>query len=197
MIFISVAHSVGSGANNEKFKLQEYNCSQVMTKACADYLKEKNIPVHVLDVGKVNTQSERKQIKKSEILKYSPKLALEIHLNAAEDKSANYSACFYWGTNQRTKLVSDLIVKNFSVGFAGSIKKHRSIGLPYPGFNLERFWYITENKKCDSIIVEPCFISNDVQAKKLKDESFLTGIGFMVGDAVNNWLKNRSDTIGK
>ena len=196
MILISVAHSVGSGATNKTFKLQEYNCSQVMTKACTEYLRGKNIETHVVDVGKKDTQAERKEIKKSEILKLNPKLALEIHLNAVEDKSVNYSACFYWGTNKRTKLISDLIVKNFSIGFARNIRRYRSIGLPCPGFDLNRFWYITDNS-CDSIIIEPCFISNDAQAEKLADESFLNGIGFMVGDAIEKWLKNHSDTIGK
>ena len=67
MIFLSVAHSVGSGAFNKNINLQEYDCSKIMTAACAEYLKSKNIDVHVLDVGKIDTQAERKRIKKQEI----------------------------------------------------------------------------------------------------------------------------------
>ena len=192
MIFLSVAHSVGSGAFNKNINLQEYDCSKIMTAVCAEYLKSKNIDVHVLDVGKIDTQSERKRIKKQEISNKKPDLALEIHLNSSEDKTVNYSSCFYWGVNSKTKFISDLIVKNFSVGFAKNIRRYRSMGLPCPGFDLRRFWYITENK-CDSIIVEPCFMSNDEQAVKLKDESYLKGIGLMVADGVENWLKKTSN----
>lgn len=213
MIFISVAHSVGTGAVNNTYKLQEYDCSQVMSKACHDHLKSKGVDCVLYDVGKVDKQSERKRLKKNQILKHNPELAIEIHLNSTlpdvkssftykddkgseyykvnygNDSSVNYSSCFYWGENERTQRLSSMIINNFKIGMKSKIPGgFKYFGIPSPGFDTERFWYLTENK-CDSVIVEPCFISNNEQAKFLKDESYLNSIGYMVAEAIALWLK--------
>lgn len=213
MIFISVAHSAGSGAVNHTYKLQEYDCSQVMSKACHDHLKLKGVDCTLYDVGKVDKQSERKRLKKAQIARINPKLALEIHLNSAppdvirrieksseiqfiygNKSSVNYSSCFHMSDNEKTRKISSLIINNFKLGMKNKIPGgFKYFSLPSPGFNMNRFWYLTENakeNKCDAIIVEPCFISNDEQAKFLMDESYLNSIGYMVAEAIADWVKD-------
>lgn len=209
MIFISVAHSAGSGAVNHTYKLQEYDCSQVMSKACHDHLKLKGVDCTLYDVGKVNKQSERKRLKKNEIARINPKLALEIHLNSAppsvirriekkddvqmiygDDSPVNYSSCFHWEENERTQKLSSMIINNFKIGMKNKIPGgFKYFGIPSPGFDTQRFWYLSENK-CDSIIIEPCFISNNEQAKFLMDASYLNSIGYMVAEAIADWVKD-------
>lgn len=189
MIFISVAHSVGSGAENVKYNLQEYNCSQVMSKACADHLSLNKISNFVFDLGKVDTQSRRKQLKKEKIKELNPDLALEIHLNSDESKNVNYSSCFTWKDNESTLELSRDIINNFKIGFKNHVSGgFKSFVIPSPGFDVKRFWYLSDIK-CRSIIIEPCFISNDEQAKFLLQEAYLNSIGYMVAEAVTKWLK--------
>lgn len=214
MIFISVAHSVGSGAVNHTYNLQEYNCSQVMSKACADHLKTKGVEVVLYDIGKIDKQSERIRLKKAEILKHNPQLALEIHLNSVEpavkqtmvktdahgklytqmiygnDSPVNYSACFHLDDNESTERLSSLIINNFKIGMKNKIPGgFKYFSIPSPGFNTKRFWYLTDNKKTDTVLVEPCFISNNEQAKFLMQEDYLNSIGYMVAEAIVEWMK--------
>lgn len=191
MIFISVAHSIGSGAVNKLYNLQEYNCSQVMSKACSDHLTSNGVKNVLFDLGRVDTQSKRKQIKKEQIKLYKPELAIEIHCNSDEDSKINYSSCFTWNGNDSTLELSHDIVNNFRIGMKNKISGgFKSFVVPSPGFDVNRFWYLSDNK-CNSVIVEPCFISNNEQAQYLSQESYLNSIGYMVAEAITKWKKNK------
>ena len=191
MIFISVAHSVGSGAFNELYNLQEYNCSQVMSKSCADHLTTNGIKNVLFDLGRVDTQSKRKQIKKEQIKLYNPELAIEIHLNSESTGSVNYSSCFTWKNNDSTLELSKDIINNFRIGMKNKIAGgFKEFVIPSDGFDVNRFWYLSDNK-CNSIIVEPCFISNNEQAKYLLQESYLNSIGYMVAEAIKKWKNTK------
>lgn len=183
MIILSVAHSEGTGAYNTEIKVDEYKCSQIMTKACADILGENKQHAVIIDAGK-SSLHQYKKMKKEYISKERPKLALEIHLNSCNDETVNYSSCFYNGKNKRTKEFSDRIISNFQLAMFNKMSHgFKSIGLPSEGYDINRFWFITD-LLCDSIIVEPCFLSNNAQAKKLLDPMFLHGIGCLVGEAI-------------
>lgn len=191
MILISVAHSAGSGAFNKKFNLQEYNCSQVMSKACSNHLTINSIENEIFDVGVVDAQAERKKLKKEYIKKVNPKLAIEIHLNSDGVGIANYSSCFTWKDNESTFSLSREIINNFKIGMNNKIPGgFKSFIIPSDGFDSRRFWFLSDNA-CDSIIIEPCFISNDEQAKYLLDESYLNSIGYMVAEAIISWNKKK------
>lgn len=202
MILISVAHSAGSGAYNSKYELQEYNCSQVMSRSCYNSLKSSGIDCFVYDVGKIEHQKDRIKMKLLKIKELTPKLSIEIHLNSYgtkvgteeenkeenKEKNINYSSVFYDENKYKAKNVAKLISENFKKGFESkNFSSHKCIGLPCDGFDIERFWFVTR-PVTESLIIEPCFISNNEQAKLLTQESYLNAIGFMVADGVKKWL---------
>lgn len=185
MIIVSVAHSVGTGAYNKEIKVDEYECSQIMSQACANLLAEKGIQTFLID-AKRSTFPEYKHIKKAYISKQKPQpqLALEIHLNSCDDESINYSSCFFNLTNLKTKALSDRIVSGFQLKLFNKISHgFKSVGLPEKGYDSKRFWFIND-LPCDSIVIEPCFLSNNFQATKCKDPMFLQNIGESVAEAI-------------
>ena len=181
MILISVAHnSIDRGAHNEKFNVSEYELSQKMSYACLDALRNNGIGAMVFDVGPVNPHKGKK-IRTVDL--HEPQLALEIHLNSAP-KPGNYSSVFYKSGSEQTQKLS--LELSSMLGKLTKTTKPKCIGIPEPGYDTERYWFIT--KTCvPAIIIEPLFINNDKHMEFLLEAGNLEAVGREIGKEIALW----------
>lgn len=190
MILFSVGHSKKvSGAFNQKFKVSEYELCQKIVTSAASYFSDNGISVFLIDA---ENKYPYGQYKISSVNILRPDVAVEFHLNASPHQEADYSSCFYWGQNDRMKKLSlDILseMKSLLTKFGwGTVK---SVGLPCPGYDIDRYWFITETK-CPSMIVEPLFLSNDEQAEWLLKEGSCESVGEAIAKGVLTWMKEEN-----
>lgn len=192
MIVISVAHSKTSpGAGNRNYGLSEYQLSQTMTKACADFLNGNLLEAQILDVGAMPYKKYINE-KIRYINKSKPELALEIHLDGGS-KDALHHSCFYRNSDDSAKRVSNLILHQLKDLFEPLGWGHvNPIGLPAKGYGN---YALVLDTKYPTLIVEPLFITNDVHAKVLTDEDYLAEIGKEIAKGILQWHSEKKNSL--
>lgn len=192
MIFISIAHSSKDrGAYNSFANLNEYDVSAKASMACFDYLRQKNIPCLLYDVGHVDDIQYAKD-KPEVINSIHSSVVIEIHCNSSTNKSANYSEVIHHKSSEIGKNVARFVSDSLWNG----VKKF--VGAQYinhgPRAENEKKLFFLERIKSPAIIVEGCFISNDGQAQWLLDGGSQL-YGRFVGEGLEKWYTSRTTNI--
>lgn len=190
MILFSVGHSKKvSGVVNEKFNVAEYELCKKIVTAAANYFSDNGISVFILDA---EDKYPYHQYKISSVNMLRPEVSIEFHLNSCFEPGPDRSECIYWGKNERMKSLSlsilselKLVLKNAGWG------KTKSVGLPCPGYDIDRYWFVTE-VKCPSMIVETLFLNNDKQAEWLLKEGSCESVGESIAKGVLTWMKEEN-----
>lgn len=191
MILLSVAHSASAkGAYNANFSVSEYEFSQIMTHACKVSLESNGIECDVLDVG---FMKQYMSYKLNYIKRVNPELAIEIHLNSGS-KTATYPMCIFYKNNDSAKRLSHMILNNLKIGFGNqgwTNVQPLDVPTERKGFDNKRYSFVLKST-VPAIIVEPLFISNDLQCKYLMSEGALSAVGMIIGEAIISWKKSIS-----
>ena len=186
MILISIAHNaIDRGAHNETYAVSEYELSQKMSYACKDELNANGLQAMIYDIGEHNPHKAQKI---RTVNMHEPQLAIEIHLNSAAT-IGRYSSCFYEEGDELTSKISTEfapLMRKFSC-----VKAVKKIGLPCEGYDIKRYWFITD-VGCPSMIFEPLFINNDEHVSWLLSVGNLEKVGRDIGRAIVNGLGNKS-----
>lgn len=186
MILLSIGHSAAArGAHNKKFNVSEYDLCKVMVNSACDIMHSKAIDCVVLDA---NNKFPYHNHKVMVVNACKPQVAVEFHLNSYPGSGATYSSCFFWGQNKAMSRLSAFILANCKTAFEpmkwGQIK---SVGLPEDGYDLDRYWFITETKY-PALIVEPLFISNNEQAAWLTSRGAPEAVGMLIAEGILSWM---------
>ncbi len=194
MILISVAHSsLAQGAENKTYQLTEYPLSKIASMACSEFLMANFIDNDVLDVGSMS-QKEYLSKKINYINKTKPELALEIHFNGGS-ATATRSEIYYFGHDERTHRVSQLILNNFKNEFEPHGWGHVELkALPRPPGEENRYNFVLKSK-FPAIIIEPIFITNDKQAEWLLAEENVQLVGKMVAKGIIQWRQENQNLL--
>jgi len=188
MIFLSVAHdAIARGAANSKFGINEYECSQKMTQACQDALRAEGVEAMYYDIGHI---TPHKAPKIRAVNLHDPQLAVEIHLNSAESVG-NYVSCFHNRGNEQTSMLSDYICS--SVVKCTGVKRFKSVAIPEPGYDTERYWFVTKTDP-PAIIVEPLFMNNDKHMEWLMTGDNIHLLGQSIGKAIALWVGRKKES---
>lgn len=190
MILLSIAHSaIAKGAYNSTFNVSEYDCSQIMTLGCKSVLDSNDLENEVMDVGKMRPYMSYKL---NYLKKVNPELAVEIHLNSGS-KTADYPMCIFYKNDDSTRRCSQLILNNLKIGFephGWTNVQMLDVPTERKGFDNKRFVFILKST-CPSIIVEPMFLSNDIQCKYIMSDGALNAVGMLIGEAIVTWKKEK------
>lgn len=161
------------GGVYEEFGLREADETLSIAELVADLLRSDGYTVALTrkdsttDLG----NSERGEIANS----CAAAAFVEIHLNASEDRTANYARTF-WGEKEKDLAFS--LVMNDALG---------ALGIPVKG--VERF----DNggllrAKMPSILVEAVFLSNPEEARALVNGSRQEAIAQAIASGISAWL---------
>lgn len=187
MILLSIGHSSRvRGVCNKKYNLYEYDLCKKIVYAANEWLVSRKVPTYILDVQEKYPYGSYKI---SVVRSLNPQVALEFHLNGSPSEEANYSSCFWWNGNHKIGRLAAHILKNLQSGFKSlSWGDTKSVPLPCEGYDIERYWFVTETKKVPSMILEPLFLTNNEQAAWLSMPGSCEAVGLMIAEGVWSWL---------
>jgi N-acetylmuramoyl-L-alanine amidase len=161
------------GAVYEDFGLHEADQNLAIAKRVADLLRADGYTVALTreDPGTELGNSERGEIANA----CAAAVFVEIHLNAAEDRTINYAQTF-WGEKEKDMAFS--LVMNDALG-----------GLGIPLSAVDRF----DNggllrAKMPSVLVEAVFLSNIDEARVLEDGTRQDAIARAIAFGITSWL---------
>jgi len=190
MICISIAHSSKfRGAANTLYGINEYEMSRQASRVCFEILADNGYACTLVDCGNLNdTEYSIYKTKLINSMNPQPDLALEIHLNSSEDKSAHYGEVLYKETTKSyiAKTSADSICQYLKDGFTKSINP--LIYTDNGPIADERGLFFLDKIHCPSIIVEGLFISNNEQADWLKNNG-AQAYGALIANGILNWLR--------
>lgn len=193
-ILISVGHSEkAKGASNNSVGVYEYDLCKKIASSAAEVIKNSEFKCEFFDIGNVFPYHQKKVDFVNKHLDLA--LAIEFHLNSYSGKTANYSSCFFMGNNKDMASLSECILGNIKSGCSGhGWNNIKSVGLPSAGYNIKRYWFITETK-CPAMIVEPLFISNDEQAEWLNTAGACEAVGMIIAEGILKWMRKNRNTL--
>lgn len=105
-----------------------------------------------------------------------PDLVVSLHCNAAEAKTATGTETLYWPTSVKGKRLAECV----------QARMVKALGLADRGVKPRDNLAILRGTKCPAIIVEPFFISNGADYKKVDIDALAKAILLGVSDYVGN-----------
>lgn len=105
-----------------------------------------------------------------------PDLVVSLHCNAAEAKTATGTETLYWHTSTKGKRLAE----------CAQARMVKALGLADRGIKPRDNLAILRGTKCPAIIVEPFFISNGADYKKVDIDALAKAILMGVSDYVGN-----------
>lgn len=105
-----------------------------------------------------------------------PDLVVSLHCNAAEAKTATGTETLYWHTSTEGKRLAEYV----------QARMVKALGLADRGVKPRDNLAILRGTKCPAIIVEPFFISNGADYKKVDIDALAKAILMGVSDYVGN-----------
>lgn len=161
-VSLIVGHSEkDGGAYNSTYNINEFSYNKEMVNKLAHKISSEYPEIEPVIVYR-DSYSKLPQ-KVNEIF---CDIAVEFHLNAAENKSAHGCEMLYW----KSSLKGLELASYFQVNVSRSLKL-RDRGVK-PLSDNSRGGYLLKNTKMPTIITEPFFISNDTELHRmLKKES--------------------------
>ena len=105
-----------------------------------------------------------------------PDLVVSLHCNAAEAKTATGTETLYWHTSTKGKRLAECVQARIV----------KALGLADRGVKPRDNLAILRGTKCPAIIVEPFFISNGADYKKVDIDALAKAILIGVSDYVGN-----------
>lgn len=186
-ILFSVAHSSAApGAEAKDQILTEYMVSLRASLAAVRNLAG-DFAVEFLDVGALK-QNEYDDAKIDAVNRCQPKLAIEIHCNAAATQ-ASYGEVLHHRESLPGKEASSVIARTLAEGFTqGQHRMWLSRGARANTVEKDKhLMFFLERTKVPSIIIEGLFISNDEQAAWLANGGS-EAYGLLVAEGVRRWL---------
>lgn len=167
------------GINNEYYKERIYICRSIVN-FCKDYLGKKGVNTVLTMNGESQNSFTGDRIKYAN--KSGSDLLISINLSVSSDKEANGCSCYYFkgfhsysvDGKKMANYIQDSLVNNMK------ILDCRTHGTSYS---------ILKETIMTSVLVEPAFITNPEQRKKLEDSSYQFEISKNIGNAIIKFLK--------
>lgn len=116
-----------------------------------------------------------------------PDLVVSLHCNAAEAKTATGTETLYWHTSAKGKRLAECV----------QARMVKALGLADRGVKPRDNLAILRGTKCPAIIVEPFFISNGTDYKKVDIDALAKAILMGVSDYVGNANTNPGQSTGQ
>lgn len=116
-----------------------------------------------------------------------PDLVVSLHCNAAEAKTATGTETLYWNTSAKGKQLAECV----------QARMVKALGLADRGVKPRDNLAILRGTKCPAIIVEPFFISNGADYKKVDIDALAKAILMGVSDYVGNVDTSAGQSAGQ
>lgn len=116
-----------------------------------------------------------------------PDLVVSLHCNAAEAKTATGTETLYWHTSTAGKRLAECV----------QARMVKALGLADRGVKPRDNLAILRGTKCPAIIVEPFFISNGADYKKVDIDALAKAILIGVSDYVGNVDTSAGQSTGQ
>lgn len=190
-ICVSIGHSQTVGGSvNEKFGVNEYAIAKPICIEVVNVLNKKlapNFQVVLIDAG---TLKKYANYKINAVDSNTPELAIELHFDSfagEAKKMPSHPQAIYWGANAKAKKYAETLMAEFDAVYKDKgWSKGKVVGIPAPGYDLERYWLIHQTQ-ATSLIVEGFFMRNDEQVGWAINDD--TARGTLVNILTNGLIK--------
>lgn len=175
LVALVVGHSKKSkGAYNRNLKLKEYDLNEQEAILVASLLIEQKI-----DSILIYRDTYRKLPK--DINKHKPTIIVSFHHNSFSKTATGTETLYYYKSKKSKKLAQ--IMQNEIVNALG----YKDRGIRPKGIE-DKGGYLLKYTKAPCIILEPCFISNDIEALDFlsKKEEYAQAITKGIQKYINN-----------
>lgn len=183
-IFINAGHG-GNDSGAVKF-VKEKDVNLIMAKACRDYLIARGVDAYMSQAD-LNDESQSSTDVLTEIKKFNPDYAIDIHNNAGGGKGFEiYCGVSGLGTALAKKIESE--VKKIGQNSRGVKTKKNSNGKDY--------YYFIRQTSCPAVICEGAFVDNKADAQMIDTDAKCIKFGEAYAKGILKTL-NIADTVVK
>lgn len=156
-VALIIGHSEkDGGAYNEKYKINEFEYNKEVVRLLADKICSETPEINPIIIYRDSYSKLPNKVNET----YSD-IAIEFHLNAAENKSAHGCEMLYWQTSS----------KGLDLASCFQVNVSPTLGLRDRGIKAlrgdSRGGYLLKKTAMPTIITEPFFVSNDTECHKM------------------------------
>lgn len=156
-VALIIGHSSkDGGAYNEKYGINEYRYNEIIVKQLAQDISKDYPEIETMIVYRDSYSKLPSKVNET-----FADIAIEFHLNAAENKTAHGCEMLYWGSSVKGHELASM----FQVNVTNRLNL-RDRGVK-PLKDNSRGGYLLKSTAMPTIIAEPFFLSNDNELSKM------------------------------